>query len=415
MEIERKFKNKKMKNKDNLTNFLIIFHQQMENKSVYVYVDQKPLFILKVDLKTTIKNIMDKTTQYLKENSFVPSSMSVVFKLNKDQDLQTHALYDPSYANRSPYSLITTGESALYFKNMGVMTGNKDVDKMILERIQDDEVLFNYCLTNKYANKICQDQFFWQKRFLRVFGEDAAKYKPADRSWKRHYLMVSTWLSQYKGKEWDFLNHLNIEFFDTKVFFDSDYMSSSLFYPKTPSEYNAEVANLGGRLRGQMPTIPPTRPPTRPQHRPGMQLAPSNYPIPFVDWGEKLKTIFWLLDLGTNVTLEYQIDRYLELDTVEKYYGNEKFTPAKLIKTIGDFYNEKITEDEFNQLVEANDDMIRFYDINDVRNGKVKRINILDRYRFVGVLPLDKETNIQLTTFDKNNNSKVNYFIEFES
>ena len=68
-------------------------------------------------------------------------------------------------------------------------TGYKDVDRMILNKL-DDKDLVNVCQTNTKANEICNDQTFWMKRILMKFPmvsqEVLRKYK-GNRSWSDYY------------------------------------------------------------------------------------------------------------------------------------------------------------------------------------------------------------------------------------
>ena len=65
------------------------------------------------------------------------------------------------------------------------MKGSKDTNLLIMEKL-DDESLFNLCLTNKNAAFLCQNEDFWRKRFVSNYGQDVAKYKPKERTWKKH-------------------------------------------------------------------------------------------------------------------------------------------------------------------------------------------------------------------------------------
>ena len=69
-------------------------------------------------------------------------------------------------------------------------TGIKDVDLKILMEL-DDKDLIRTCATNKELHRICNvDQSFWRNRYVKQYGEHAAKYKPEKRSWKNHYMQT---------------------------------------------------------------------------------------------------------------------------------------------------------------------------------------------------------------------------------
>lgn len=82
----------------------------------------------------------------------------------------------------------------------------RDTDLFILSKL-DDKDLFSTCLVNKAANKLCNDENFWRNRFLSKYGEMAAKYKPENRSWKKHYLQVVIDLEKFP-KPVDFLSYI---------------------------------------------------------------------------------------------------------------------------------------------------------------------------------------------------------------
>ena len=51
---------------------------------------------------------------------------------------------------------------------MNKLTGNKDVDFMILQKLTDVE-LGKVCKVNKYVNKLCEDSDFWLNRIVLTF------------------------------------------------------------------------------------------------------------------------------------------------------------------------------------------------------------------------------------------------------
>ncbi len=71
-----------------------------------------------------------------------------------------------------------------------MLTGNKDVDRKILNEL-DDVDLVNVCQVNKKAQSLCNDQVFWMNRvfdrFGYVGGDVLRKYK-GNRSWSEYYI-----------------------------------------------------------------------------------------------------------------------------------------------------------------------------------------------------------------------------------
>ncbi len=71
-----------------------------------------------------------------------------------------------------------------------MLTGNKDVDRKILNELDDKDIV-NVCQTNKKAYSLCNDQVFWMNRVFQKFGYVGGnvlrKYKK-DRSWSEYYI-----------------------------------------------------------------------------------------------------------------------------------------------------------------------------------------------------------------------------------
>jgi len=67
------------------------------------------------------------------------------------------------------------------------MLGIKDLDKYVLDKL-DDRSLFNICQTNKKYSELCQDDLFWKKRAESRFFPQYIKRKSKDKSWKSLYL-----------------------------------------------------------------------------------------------------------------------------------------------------------------------------------------------------------------------------------
>ena len=70
-----------------------------------------------------------------------------------------------------------------------ILTGIKDVDAIVLSKLNDRELL-SFCLVNKEAATLCKDEMFWQNRFRSKFNEKDAGFKPSDVTWKNYYLQV---------------------------------------------------------------------------------------------------------------------------------------------------------------------------------------------------------------------------------
>ncbi len=72
-----------------------------------------------------------------------------------------------------------------------MLTGNKDVDRKILNNLEDKD-LVNLCQVNKKAQSLCNDQVFWMNRvFLKfgyVGGDVLRTNKGTDRTWSEYYI-----------------------------------------------------------------------------------------------------------------------------------------------------------------------------------------------------------------------------------
>jgi hypothetical protein len=71
------------------------------------------------------------------------------------------------------------------------ISGNKDVDREILNKVDDIELL-NVCSIDKYTwNKVCDDNFL--RRRLSKYS-DIEKYKKENKRWKRFFLKVTNYI-----------------------------------------------------------------------------------------------------------------------------------------------------------------------------------------------------------------------------
>ncbi len=71
-----------------------------------------------------------------------------------------------------------------------MLTGNKDVDRKILNNL-DDKDLVNVCQVNKKAQSLCNDQVFWMNRVFLKFGYvggDILRKHKKNRTWSEYYI-----------------------------------------------------------------------------------------------------------------------------------------------------------------------------------------------------------------------------------
>jgi len=87
------------------------------------------------------------------------------------------------------------------------LTGLKDLDLTIMMELNDRDLL-SLCSTNKEIYNLCNNETFWRNRFIKRFGDAAAKYKPVDRKWKNHYMKVVIDLDMFSKDPWWFLQYI---------------------------------------------------------------------------------------------------------------------------------------------------------------------------------------------------------------
>lgn len=81
------------------------------------------------------------------------------------------------------------------------ITGNKDVDKLILEKIDSDRDLLKTCSVNSYFKNLCDDDFF--RKRLRQKYPFLFDLKSKEISWKNYYLKSVYYIDKMK-REYDF-------------------------------------------------------------------------------------------------------------------------------------------------------------------------------------------------------------------
>ncbi len=70
------------------------------------------------------------------------------------------------------------------------LTGNKDVDRKILNNLEDKD-LVKFCMVDKKAQSLCNDQVFWMNRVFDRFGYvggDVLRKSKGDRDWSEYYI-----------------------------------------------------------------------------------------------------------------------------------------------------------------------------------------------------------------------------------
>jgi hypothetical protein len=91
-------------------------------------------------------------------------------------------------------------------------SGIKDVDKLILHKLDDRDLLSTF-LTNKYVLGLCDETFF-RNRLYEKFPK-TAQFKDEKTSWKNYYLTIITKF-EFAQKEYKSLVKLNEKFKNLK-------------------------------------------------------------------------------------------------------------------------------------------------------------------------------------------------------
>ena len=101
----------------------------------------------------------------------------------------------------------------IFYKQIKMLSGLKDIDREILKHIDDGELL-NVCSINrKFWYEICDDNFI-RRRLMRY--PDIEKYRNNNETWKQFFLTVTYYIfrmkenkTEYKGENFKNQYHLS--------------------------------------------------------------------------------------------------------------------------------------------------------------------------------------------------------------
>ena len=220
------------------------------------------------------------------------------------------------------------------------LTGHRDTDLEVMKRL-DDRSLLNYCIINRYAHNLCDNEDFWRDRFIQKFGPTASQYKPDDRTWKRHYLTIVSNLDELTDPDGD-IGGNPFSFFGSFV---------GGFVGSNEDFYQVNMNAIRG-------------------------LA------------EIYRNAFWLLDLGVGNTikLSFPIDRFEDLPEVVRVYKASDitdkgyFSPSDLIMIIRDFYDETVTAEELAEQQEADNPHADGLTAQDADVGFIRRKDLMNMF-----------------------------------
>ncbi len=172
-----------------------------------------------------------------------------------------------------------------------MFTPIKDLDLKILSDLNDRD-LISFCLTDKTANKLCQDENFWRNRFINRFGYEMMKYKPEERTWKKHYLTIISDLDEYTEFPW-----------------------------KQVKGYIWKISKPVSTVKGD--------------------IGGKNKPIHKLK--EYRQNVFHFLGLGKNISLGFPFgETYIR----RNYTNTIDFTPEKVLELVYNFYQEPLTKED---------------------------------------------------------------------
>lgn len=239
-----------------------------------------------------------------------------------------------------PLSTSKSTHSSASSPSSKTLTEVKDVDLLILSEL-DDRDLFNMCLVNKYANKLCQNEDFWKNRFMTKFGSTAQKhssrFKLRNVTWRNTYLKIVQDLQFFSTQPWEIFNFIsyNVKSDNVKI---STYIDEKRIYrlPKDDESF-----------------------------------------IPLSKSSDFAKNNFWLTNLGNHIKLEFIP---YDVSTIREYKKeNDFFTPEQVLDLIREFFMEPATlqeYEEYKQDMEEDDEEIRYKE-SDVIKKRVRHMDLL--------------------------------------
>lgn len=164
-------------------------------KPVLVIVNGKDALILQVSKNNKIrdiKNILDNNNIVGNKRFYVNKKYEIpkVFDVDTYDDLRLESVWNKM--KDSYITVIPSLQQIQQEKEDYSLTGNIDVDRTILENL-DDKNLLIACSVNKYVyNKVCDDKFFQRLVLKRYPGFDPSDntYSYKYKNWRDKYLNI---------------------------------------------------------------------------------------------------------------------------------------------------------------------------------------------------------------------------------
>ena len=165
-----------------------------------VYIDGKASYKLPVKKSDTISYLKNLLNDYQNKRFFLNNKEELeVFNTNQYDNLKLSQVWDKLaspkiYIQEEKKEQIEQKEIK-QVKNINeistnLLTGIKDVDRLVLEYIDDKQLLEMCGLNRTYSQRVCDDAFF-RRRTIARFPE-TVQYKDGakTRTWKNHYLAI---------------------------------------------------------------------------------------------------------------------------------------------------------------------------------------------------------------------------------
>ena len=308
------------------------------NKNLILVLDKNPVLKIQVNEKTTLGQILELANNFLLRKGIPVQNYTVTLKVDDKHYVPNYVLRDQNFMKSSIYKQIKSDQSVLIYDK--TFTGISDIDMKILNEL-DDRSLMQTCLINKYIANLCNNDNLWRNRYIKRFGTQNLHYKDKkfqDVSWKYIYLLL---ISEFDFLESNVKNISEIVLLLNKVKWEVGKKYEDL------KELNDKIKFYFGKL-------------------------------PFLKIG-----------------FEFQIGVDESHEGIEKDYKTDKyFTPHDIMNIIYDFYHSPLTIEEYQQNVQNDNPYTNNYNIEQVKEGKVYRYQMLPNLMFNGLwfmIPLNQE------------------------
>lgn len=168
-------------------------------KKIVVTVEAKPLFILEIEKKSSLGEIMKISNQIIKDKGLNPNNYNLSLRVSDTYEISNEVLKNPTYTNISPYNQLPSDTPAfLNYTGHAFSNLNKDALAILFSQM-DPITINNFCTSSKSLLQLCEDEEFWRKIAIQKYGVSINK-SPYP-TWKS-YILDTFSLSQSSEKEY---------------------------------------------------------------------------------------------------------------------------------------------------------------------------------------------------------------------